>query len=83
MAGMDELADKNGNGTLKITTRQTFQMHGILKWNMKKHDSKKFHSAHDGYHCGLRRCKPERHMLCKSVSIGDTCRKYTEWVVKN
>jgi sulfite reductase (NADPH) hemoprotein beta-component len=32
---MDELARKNGNGTLKITTRQTFQMHGILKWNMK------------------------------------------------
>jgi sulfite reductase (NADPH) hemoprotein beta-component len=32
---MDELADKNGNGTLKLTTRQTFQMHGILKWNMK------------------------------------------------
>jgi len=33
---MDELADKNGNGTLKITTRQTWQMHGILKWNMKE-----------------------------------------------
>ncbi len=33
---MDELADKYGNGTLKLTTRQTFQMHGILKWNMKK-----------------------------------------------
>lgn len=32
---MDELAEKNGNGTLKLTTRQTFQMHGILKWNMK------------------------------------------------
>ncbi|WP_416150631.1 assimilatory sulfite reductase (NADPH) hemoprotein subunit [Salipaludibacillus sp. HK11] len=32
---MDELAHKNGNGTLKLTTRQTFQMHGILKWNMK------------------------------------------------
>lgn len=32
---MDELADKYGNGTLKLTTRQTFQMHGILKWNMK------------------------------------------------
>nr|WP_295970059.1 assimilatory sulfite reductase (NADPH) hemoprotein subunit [uncultured Bacillus sp.] len=32
---LDELADKNGNGTLKITTRQTWQMHGILKWNMK------------------------------------------------
>ena len=27
--------DKYGNGTLKLTTRETFQMHGILKWNMK------------------------------------------------
>ncbi|TXC92986.1 assimilatory sulfite reductase (NADPH) hemoprotein subunit [Metabacillus litoralis] len=33
---MDDLADKYGNGTLKLTTRMTFQMHGILKWNMKK-----------------------------------------------
>ncbi|MYL28297.1 assimilatory sulfite reductase (NADPH) hemoprotein subunit [Halobacillus halophilus] len=33
---MDELSDQYGNGTLKLTTRQTFQMHGILKWNMKK-----------------------------------------------
>ncbi|QAS51038.1 assimilatory sulfite reductase (NADPH) hemoprotein subunit [Halobacillus litoralis] len=33
---MDELADQYGNETLKLTTRQTFQMHGILKWNMKK-----------------------------------------------
>jgi sulfite reductase (NADPH) hemoprotein beta-component len=33
---MDELAQKYGNGTLKLTTRQTFQMHGILKWNMKQ-----------------------------------------------
>lgn len=33
---LDELAQKYGNGTLKLTTRQAFQMHGILKWNMKK-----------------------------------------------
>ncbi|MCM3164754.1 assimilatory sulfite reductase (NADPH) hemoprotein subunit [Metabacillus litoralis] len=33
---MDDLAQKYGNGTLKLTTRMTFQMHGILKWNMKK-----------------------------------------------
>ncbi|MFJ7726646.1 assimilatory sulfite reductase (NADPH) hemoprotein subunit [Neobacillus sp. NPDC097160] len=32
---LDELADKNANGTIKLTTRQSFQMHGILKWNMK------------------------------------------------
>ncbi|WP_419873214.1 assimilatory sulfite reductase (NADPH) hemoprotein subunit [Candidatus Pristimantibacillus sp. PTI5] len=32
---MDGLAHKYGNGTLRLTTRQTFQMHGILKWNLK------------------------------------------------
>lgn len=34
---MDNIANKYGNGTLKLTTRQAFQMHGILKWNLKKH----------------------------------------------
>jgi sulfite reductase (NADPH) hemoprotein beta-component len=33
---MDDLSQKYGNGTLKLTTRMTFQLHGILKWNMKK-----------------------------------------------
>ncbi|KHE73001.1 assimilatory sulfite reductase (NADPH) hemoprotein subunit [Halobacillus sp. BBL2006] len=33
---MDDLANTHGNGTMKLTTRQTFQLHGILKWNMKK-----------------------------------------------
>ncbi|KKB34795.1 assimilatory sulfite reductase (NADPH) hemoprotein subunit [Bacillus thermotolerans] len=33
---MDDIAQKYGNGTLKLTTRQAFQMHGVLKWNMKK-----------------------------------------------
>ncbi|KAB7668871.1 assimilatory sulfite reductase (NADPH) hemoprotein subunit [Bacillus sp. B1-b2] len=33
---MDELAQNYGNKTLKLTTRQAFQMHGILKWNMKQ-----------------------------------------------
>ncbi|UOQ42826.1 assimilatory sulfite reductase (NADPH) hemoprotein subunit [Halobacillus salinarum] len=32
---MDDIAQKYGNGTMKLTTRQAFQMHGILKWNMK------------------------------------------------
>lgn len=33
---MDKLANTYGNETLKLTTRQAFQLHGILKWNMKK-----------------------------------------------
>lgn len=32
---LDELCDVRGNGTLKITTRATFQLHGIVKHNLK------------------------------------------------
>lgn len=32
----DRLAEEYGNGTMRITTRQTFQMHGILKKNIKE-----------------------------------------------
>jgi sulfite reductase (ferredoxin) len=33
---MDDLADRLGNGTLRATTRQAFQMHGIRKENLKE-----------------------------------------------
>ena len=33
---LDELSDKLGNGTLRVTTRQAFQMHGIRKDNLKE-----------------------------------------------
>ena len=32
---MDALSDKYANGTLKLTTRQTFQLHGVLKKDLK------------------------------------------------
>ena len=32
---MDALSDKYANGTLKLTTRQTFQFHGVLKKDLK------------------------------------------------
>lgn len=32
---MDGLAEKYANNTLKLTTRQTFQLHGVLKKNLK------------------------------------------------
>ena len=34
---MEELAKQYANGTLRITTRQTFQFHGTVKENLKKH----------------------------------------------
>jgi sulfite reductase (NADPH) hemoprotein beta-component len=33
---MDKLAQEYANDTIRLTTRQSFQMHGILKWNMKQ-----------------------------------------------
>ena len=32
---MDEMARTYGNGTMRLTTRQTFQLHGVLKRNLK------------------------------------------------
>jgi sulfite reductase (NADPH) hemoprotein beta-component len=34
--GLDRLAHQYANGSLRLTTRQSFQLHGIIKWNMKK-----------------------------------------------
>jgi sulfite reductase (NADPH) hemoprotein beta-component len=33
---LDQLADTYGNGTLKLTTRQAFQLHGVIKKNLRQ-----------------------------------------------
>ncbi len=32
---LDRIADERGNGSLRLTTRQTFQLHGLLKGDVK------------------------------------------------
>ncbi|POM58998.1 Sulfite reductase (NADPH) hemoprotein, beta-component [Phytophthora palmivora] len=32
---IDELADSHANGNIKLSTRQAYQLQGILKWNLK------------------------------------------------
>ncbi|CAG8493861.1 11013_t:CDS:2 [Diversispora eburnea] len=32
---MDEISDKHANGSLKMTTRQAYQLHGVLKRNLR------------------------------------------------
>lgn len=32
---MDRLSHKYGNDTIRLTTRQSIQLHGVLKWNLK------------------------------------------------
>ena len=33
--GLEEIADEHGNHTLRVTTRQGFQFHGVLKGDLK------------------------------------------------
>lgn len=33
---IDKLAQKYGSGNIRLTTRQAFQLHGVLKWNLKQ-----------------------------------------------
>ncbi|MGG4441670.1 assimilatory sulfite reductase (NADPH) hemoprotein subunit [Brevibacillus fortis] len=33
---MDNIAQQFANGTIRLTTRQSFQLHGVIKWNMKQ-----------------------------------------------
>jgi sulfite reductase (NADPH) hemoprotein beta-component len=44
---MDEIANTLANGTLKLTTRQAFQFHGILKRNLKQAMQEIIHSKLD------------------------------------
>jgi len=32
---IDRIAQQLANGTIRLTTRQSFQLHGVIKWNMK------------------------------------------------
>ncbi|MFC5468979.1 assimilatory sulfite reductase (NADPH) hemoprotein subunit [Cohnella suwonensis] len=32
---MDRIGQRYANGTIRLTTRQSFQLHGVIKWNMK------------------------------------------------
>lgn len=33
---LDRLSDEYGNGSLRLTSRQSVQLHGILKWNLRE-----------------------------------------------
>jgi sulfite reductase (NADPH) hemoprotein beta-component len=32
---MDRIADQYANGSIRLTTRQSFQLHGVIKWKLK------------------------------------------------
>ena len=57
----DDIAEKWANGTLRVTTRQDFQFHGVLKGNLKK----SIHAINDGLLTTLGGCGDvERNIMC-------------------
>jgi sulfite reductase (NADPH) hemoprotein beta-component len=60
---MDHLADTYGNGTIKLTTRQAFQFHGVLKRDLKE----LMQGVHDASMDSLAACGDvNRNVMCSS-----------------
>ena len=58
---MDRVAQKYANGTIRLTTRQSFQLHGVLKWNMKN----TIHEVNDRLLSTLAACGDvNRNVMC-------------------
>ena len=53
----DRMARERGNGTLRFTTRQTIQFHGIIKSNLKPL-IQGLYTGDAGQHRGVRRRQP-------------------------
>ena len=63
----ERIARERGNGTLRLTTRQTIQFHGIIKSNLRARDPR--HARRDArHHRGLRRREPQRDRARQSVA---------------
>jgi sulfite reductase (NADPH) hemoprotein beta-component len=69
---MDNLASDFANGTIKLTTRQAFQLHGVIKTQLKKNDSGN-QCGRNGYHCSMRRREPKCHVQSQSILEPGAC----------
>ena len=56
---LDAIAGTYANGSLRLTTRQAFQFHGVIKSNMKR-TMQAINACLLGHACGLRRRQPQR-----------------------
>ena len=58
---LHDIAAERGNGTLRLTTRQTIQFHGIIKSNLRP-AIQAIARRDAGHHRRLRRREPQRHL---------------------
>jgi sulfite reductase (ferredoxin) len=64
----DDIAEKWANGTLRVTTRQDFQLHGVLKGDLKK----SIRAINDGLLTTLGGCGDvERNIMCCPAPVDD------------
>ena len=67
---MDDLCGKYANGTLRVTTRQSFQFHGVLEAEPEVPDGR--HQRGARHHARrLRRRQPQRHLVPGTASRCD------------
>ena len=67
----DDIADRWGNGTLRITTRQDFQLHGILKGDLWS----SIHAINEALMTTLGGCGDQvRNVMCCPAPIQDRLR---------
>ncbi|KAI0305922.1 sulfite reductase subunit beta [Multifurca ochricompacta] len=69
---MDQIADEHGSGNFKLTTRQTFQFHGIIK----KHLKPSIQAINRVLLDTLAACGDERSLLCDPIIIQTACQVY-------
>ena len=67
----DRIAGELGNGTLRVTTRQDFQLHGVLKGDLKM----AVRAINDGLLTTLGGCgDQERNIMCCPAPLNDALR---------
>ncbi|MBO0681735.1 MAG: NADPH-dependent assimilatory sulfite reductase hemoprotein subunit, partial [Candidatus Dormibacteraeota bacterium] len=74
----DEIAGRWGNGTLRVTTRQDFQLHGVLKSDL--HSA--IHAINESLMTTLGGCgDQERNIMCCPAPIADGFRQEVRGVL--
>lgn len=67
----DRIADEWGNGTIRITTRQDFQLHGVLKGDLWS----SIHAINEALMTSLGGCGDQvRNVMCCPAPLHDTLR---------
>ena len=75
---LDRVASDYANGTLRLTTRQAFQFHGVIKSNLKR-TMQAINENLLGYDRGLRRRQSQRDVQPEPAPVAGACRRRSSW----